>query len=71
MNSFIEDFLQNPASAIASAQERTRNLSWISGIDDEVIYDALASGEFRLYETMILSPSSDDCHGRKTIRPVA
>lgn len=71
MNSFIEDYLQSPASAIASAQERSRNLSWTSGIDDEMIYDALASGEFRLYETMIFSPSPDDNHSREAVRPVA
>ena len=53
MNNFIEDYLQCPTSAIASAQERSRNLPWSSDIDEEKIYDSLASGQFRLYEAMI------------------
>ena len=71
MNSFIEDYLQSPSAAIASAQERSRSLSWASDIDDDMIYDALASGQFKLYETVIFSPSADDLRSRETVRPVA
>ncbi len=71
MNSFIEDYLNNPTTAIASAQERSQNLSWVSEIDDDMIYDALASGQFRLYEAMIFSTATDDLHSYNTIRPVA
>ena len=71
MNSFIEDYLTSPTSAIASAQELSRNLSWADEIDDDMIYDALASGQFRLYEAMIFSSSADDLRSRNAIRPVA
>lgn len=53
MNSFIDDYLQSPATAIASAQERCRNLTWASDIDDNMIYDVLASGEFRLLQSIM------------------
>ena len=36
MNSFIEDYLQSPTSAIASARERSKDLSWASDIDEEI-----------------------------------
>lgn len=71
MNSFIEDYLQNPTSATASAQERSKGLSWASDIDDEMIYETLASGHFRLYEAIIFSASADDLLTRDSIRPVA
>ena len=71
MNSFIEDYLNSPSAAIASATESSRNLSWASEIDDNMIYDALASGEFRLYEAMIFASSADDLRSRDVIRPVA
>ncbi len=71
MNSFIEDYLQCPTSAIASAQQRSQNLSWAIDVDEETIYDALASGQFRLYEEIVFSKSEGDLRGRDVIRPVA
>lgn len=71
MNSFIEDYLNSPSAAIASAAERSRNLFWTSDIDDDMVYDALASGEFRLYEAMILSSAADGLRSRDAVRPVA
>ena len=53
MTTFIEDYLENPSSAFASAFERSHNLSWASEIDEDMIYDELSSGQFRLYEAMI------------------
>ena len=69
--SFIEDYLQSPASAIAAAQQLSQNLSWASDIDDNMVYETLASGEFRLYEEIIFSMSADDRFKHEFIRPVA
>ncbi len=71
MNSFIEDYLNNPTAAVASAQERSNTLSWASEIDDDMIYDALAFGQFRLYEAMIFSSAADDLRNFTAVRPVA
>ena len=71
MNSFIEDYLQSPSSAIASARESSKCLSWASDVDEEMIYDTLSSGQFRLYESIIFSLPADDLLKRDSIRPVA
>lgn len=71
MNSFIEDYLQSPTSAIASARERSKDLSWASDIDEEMIYETLSSGQFRLYEAIIFSTYADDLLKRDSLRPVA
>ena len=71
MNAFIEDYLQSPASAIAAAQQLSQNLSWASDIDDNMVYETLASGEFRLYEEIIFSMSAEDLRKHEFIRPVA
>ena len=69
--SFIEDYLQSPASAITAARQLSQNLSWASDIDDNMVYETLASGEFRLYEEIIFSMSADDRLKHEFIRPVA
>ena len=51
MFNFIEDYLYDPALAIANAQKSPR--SWHNEVDEESIYSQLASPEFRLYEEMI------------------
>lgn len=53
MDSFIDEYLRNPANAVAMARESAGRKSW--NIDDDQIYKELASPEFRLYEEMILS----------------
>lgn len=71
MNSFIEDYLSSPISAVSSAQKRAQELLWISDVDDEMIYEALASGQFRLYEAIVFCSSADDQPERFSVRPVA
>ena len=51
MNSFIEDYLQNPAQAIENARQ-TNSCSWYDQIDEDMIYAQIASPEFRLYEAI-------------------
>ena len=58
MRNFIEDYLQNPSLAVASAQNTP--MGWTEDIDEDMIYSQLASPEFRLYEEIILNASSED-----------
>ena len=52
MNTFIEDYLIDPSQAIANA---STSLNLSDSIDEDIIYNQLASPEFRLYEEIILS----------------
>ncbi|MBO5419094.1 MAG: hypothetical protein J6A22_03320 [Bacteroidales bacterium] len=58
MGSFIDEYLRNPANAVASARECAGRKSW--KIDDDLIYKELASPEFRLYEEMVMSSWEDE-----------
>ena len=60
MNSFIADYLQDPSLAVAVAQTSCRHTMWLDNIDEDEIYRQLASGEFRLYEEIVLSPEICD-----------
>lgn len=51
----IEGYLNNPTKAIASARECVSDKHWSDGLDENIIYDQLSSGEFRLYEEIILN----------------
>lgn len=59
MGTFIEDYLQNPAGAISSALDQLNRTNRLEQIDDEVIYAQLSTGQFRLYEEMVLSQNSE------------
>ena len=50
--SFIEDYLQDPSAAIASAVAILSKISFAQ-IEDEQIYSQISSPEFRLYEEMV------------------
>ena len=54
MNSFIEDYINGPTAAIASARERSQNLAGATDIDEDMIYDTLGSGQFKLLQSIIL-----------------
>lgn len=71
MGNFIEDYLQNPSKAIASAAERVRAASWYDIIDDEIAYSQIASPEFRLFEEMVFSPESGMDINAGALRPIA
>ena len=55
MKSFIEDYLLNPAQAIAEAAVVSKRLDWSDNIDEDLIYAQIASPEFRLYEDIVIS----------------
>ncbi len=57
MRTFIEDYLQDPAMAVANARQTSDNDSRYDNIDEDMIYAQIASGEYKLYETMIFKVS--------------
>ena len=59
MKSFIEEYLQNPAQAIADARQTATTDNWYDNIDEEMIYAQIASPEFRLYEAMVLATETE------------
>lgn len=60
MKTFIEEYLQNPSQAIANAKNLSENLLWSNSIDEDNIYAQLSTGEFRLYEEMVVSQFPED-----------
>ena len=71
MNSFIADYLQDPSLAVAAAQASCRQTMWLDNIDEDEIYRQLASGEFRLYEEIVLSSEINDAPRADTFAVVA
>jgi GTP-binding protein EngB required for normal cell division len=67
MKSFIEDYLQNPAQAIAAARQTVDTESWYENIDEDMIYAQISSPEFRLYEAMIFASVADSSPTRAQV----
>lgn len=60
MNNFIEDYLYNPAQAIAAARERAAIRFLSLQYDEEQIYNEMASPEFHLYEAVVMSDVNEN-----------
>ena len=71
MRTFIEQYLQNPAEAIALTSGRANSTDWMDNIDDEMIYSQLSSPEFRLYEEIIFCNAAEDAPRANHYSPVA
>lgn len=54
MCNFIEEYLQNPTLAIANAKAAADRKFSSLLIDDEAIYDQIATSEYHLYEAIAL-----------------
>ncbi len=54
MRTFIYDYLQNPAQAIADARQRACYKFVDEDFQEDKIYEELSSPEFRLYEEVVL-----------------
>lgn len=65
MGTFIEEYLQDPTMAISSALEQLAKTNRFEQIDDDSIYNELATGEFKLYEEIILSELSEESPSQK------
>ena len=59
MKSFIEDYLDNPTTAIAKAAESLTG-KWYDNVEEEQIYAQISTPQYRLYETIVLSPSNSE-----------
>lgn len=66
MGTFIEEYLQDPSRAISSALQKLSETNRFEQVDDELIYQELASGEFRLYEEIILNQLSEESPSQRT-----
>jgi hypothetical protein len=60
MSNFIEDYLQNPSQAISSARVRADSRFNFDSFDEQRIYKDMASSEFHLYETMVMSDTNEN-----------
>ena len=65
MRNFIEDYLVNPSLAIETAQKTS--MAWADDVDEEMIWQQLASSEFKLYEEIIFG-SSEEISYRESAR---
>ena len=65
MGTFIEEYLKDPTLAISSALEQLTETNRFEQVDDDAIYNELATGEFRLYEEIILSQLSEESPSQK------
>ena len=65
MGTFIEEYLKDPSLAISSALEQLTETNRFEQVDDDAIYNELATGEFRLYEEIILSQLSEESPSQK------
>ena len=65
MGTFIEEYLQDPSMAISSALEQLAKTNIFEQVDDDSIYNELATGEFKLYEEIILSELSEESPSQK------
>ena len=54
MCNFIEDYLQNPTLAVANAKAAAEKRFSSLLIDDEAIYDEIATSEYHLYEAIAI-----------------
>ncbi len=59
MRTFIHDYLQEPAQAIADARQRAYYKFFDQDFSEDKIYAELGSPEFRLYEEMIFCEDSE------------
>lgn len=60
MRTFIEDYLADPAQAVADARLQAYRRFWDDDLNPEDIYKEIASPEFHLYQEMVLCETEED-----------
>ena len=60
MRNFIEDYLNDPSGAVSAAVNESSFLNFGKDFDEDSIYDQISSGEFRLYEEILFSGTSEN-----------
>ena len=69
MRNFINDYLQNPSQAVMSLESQADD--WSQHVDEDAVYAAIATPEFRLNAEMIFCDIAEDLRVAESIRPVA
>ena len=60
MSNFVEEYPGNKAQVLASAIREAGERTWWNEIDDDLIYNQIASPEFKLYEEVIFSEAVNE-----------
>ena len=60
MRNFIEDYLNDPSGAVSAAVNESSFVNFGKDFDEDSIYEQISSGEFRLYEEILFSGSTEN-----------
>ena len=60
MRNFIEDYLNDPSGAVSAAVNESSFADFGKDFDEESIYEQISSGEFRLYEEILFSGTTEN-----------
>jgi hypothetical protein len=60
MRNFIEDYLIDPSGAISAAVNESSFVNFGKDFDEDSIYEQISSGEFRLYEEILFSGTTEN-----------
>lgn len=60
MRNFIEDYLNDPSGAISAAVNESSFVNFGKDFDEDSIYEQISSGEFRLYEEILFSGTTEN-----------
>ena len=60
MRNFIEDYLMDPSGAISAAVNESSFVNFGKDFDEDSIYEQISSGDFRLYEEILFSGTTEN-----------
>lgn len=60
MRNFIEDYLNDPSGAVSAAVNESSQMNFGKDFDEDSIYEQISSGEFRLYEEILFSGTTEN-----------
>lgn len=60
MRNFIEDYLNDPSGAVSAAVNESSFVNFGKDFDEDLIYEQISSGEFRLYEEILFSGTTEN-----------
>ncbi|MBR4299573.1 MAG: hypothetical protein IKT59_07670 [Bacteroidales bacterium] len=60
MRNFIEDYLNDPSGAVSAAVNESSFVNFGKDFDEDSIYEQISSGEFRLYEEILFSGTTEN-----------
>ena len=60
MRNFIEDYLNDPSGAVSAAVNESSFVNFGKDFDEDSIYEQISSGDFRLYEEILFSGTTEN-----------